>query len=229
MKYKAVIFDLFGTLVDKFPIDESINILKQMAVVLDVSARDLVKLWFETFDERHGGDFKNLREDINYVCGKLGAYPDDKKVRHAAQINLDYVAKSIKPRPSAVETLTCLREHGYKVGLISNWSDEVPTVWNDIPLSRLFDVAVFSCRVGSMKPDSRIYLLAAEQLEVKPEECIYIGDGDSKELKGAELVGMHPVLINANGEDSEHPANIEAEEWKGERITSLAEIKTLLG
>jgi len=228
MKFKAVIFDLFGTLVNKFPIDESIDILRQMAEVLLVPADGLVKLWFATFDERHGGAFQDLEADIKYVCKQLGASPEDSRVRRAAQINLDYVAQAITPRPNAVEVLSYLKEHGYKVGLVSNWSDEVPTVWNNVPLSRMFDAAVFSCRVGAMKPDPRIYRLAAEKLEVKPEECLYIGDGDSKELAGAAGVGMHPVLINDNAGDGEHPLNTEAEEWKGERVSSLSEVITLL-
>ncbi len=228
MKYKAVIFDLFGTLVNKFPIDESIDILRQMAEVLRVPADDLVKLWFGTFDKRHGGDFKDLEEDIRYVCHKLGASPEDNQVRLAAQINLDYVAKSITPRPNAVEVLTSLRERGYKIGLISNWSDEVPSVWNGIPLSRLFDIALFSCRVGMMKPDPHIYRLAAEKLAVKPEECLYIGDGDSGELAGATEAGMRPVLIDDNGKSSEHPVNAKSEEWTGDRISSLMDIISLL-
>ncbi|MFC1920249.1 HAD family hydrolase [Chloroflexota bacterium] len=228
MKYKAVIFDLFGTLVDKFPIDESIDILKQMAAVLEVSDRDMVKLWFETFDERHGGDFRNLEDDTRYVAEKLGASPDEAQIKKAAQINLDYVENAIKPRSDTVETLTCLRERGYKVGLLSNWSHEVPTVWDSVPLSRLFDAAVFSSKVGMLKPDPRIYLMVAEKLEVRPEECLYIGDGASRELAGAQAVGMDPVLIDNKGKDSEHPVNAEAEEWQGNRITSLAEIMTLL-
>ena len=75
MKFKAVIFDLFGTLVDKFPIDESIDILRQMAAALPVPEDDLIKLWFATFDERHGGDFQNQfqvyqrGEEPCYQCG----------------------------------------------------------------------------------------------------------------------------------------------------------------
>lgn len=228
MKFKAVIFDLFGTLVDKFPIDESIDILRQMAAVLLVPEDDLIKLWFATFDERHGGDFQNQEDDIRYVCGKMSVQPEASRIRTAAQINLDYVLPAIKPRPDTVEVLNYLKEHGYRVGLLSNWSDEVATVWESVPISKLFDTAIFSCRVGMMKPDPRIYLLAAEQMGVKPEECLFIGDGGSRELSGAGKVGMHPVLIKDESEESEHPVNEESEEWTGDRVSSLAEIITLL-
>lgn len=228
MKYKAVIFDLFGTLVDKFPVDESIDILVQMAKAMEVPSDDLVKIWFKTFDERHSGDFNNLEEDTRYAAEKLGVSPTESQIKKAVQINLDYVGNSIKPRPDTSEILTWLKEHGYKVGLLSNWSHEVPAVWDSVPLSRLFDAAVFSSKVGMLKPDPHIYLLAAEKLEVKPEECLYIGDGASRELAGAAAVGMHPVLLDNKDKDSEHPPNAEAEEWTSDRITSLVEIKYLL-
>ena len=49
MVYKAVIFDLFGTLVHKFPVDESISVLWDMAAVLSVDADAFTRLWFDTF------------------------------------------------------------------------------------------------------------------------------------------------------------------------------------
>ena len=218
MKYKAVIFDLFGTLVHKFPVDESIAILWDMAGVLEVDADAFTQLWFDSFTERHSGCFPDLEADIEYVSQKMGIRPEEEQLRKAAQINLDYVATHIVPRQGAVELLDWLRGNGYKTGLVSNWSDEVPTVWNDIPLSDYFDVSVFSCRVGIMKPDPRIYHMACDQLSVKPEECLFVGDGDSSELSGAAGVGMTTVLIS----DSE------AEHHSGRQITSLDEIKELL-
>lgn len=230
MKYKAVIFDLFGTLVGKFPIDESIGVLKRMAEILSAPPDELVRLWFETFNQRHGGQFQNLEDDINYVSKKLGIRPDAGQVKEAARINLEYVAASIKPLPGAIEVLSYLRQHGYKTGLVSNWSDEVPTIWDDTVLAPYFDVSLFSCRTGILKPDPRIYLMAAEQLGVKPEGCLYIGDGDSQELEGAAGVGMHPALVNAPERENnpDQPVSKAAREWQGITISSLEEIISLL-
>lgn len=218
MKYKAVIFDLFGTLVHKFPVDESVSILWDMADVLGVDADAFTQLWFDSFSERHSGCFPDLEADIEYVSQKLGIRPDEEQLRKAAQINLDYVATHIIPMKGTVELLTWLRENGYKTGLVSNWSDEVPTVWKDIPLSNYFDVSVFSCRVGIMKPDPRIYHMACDQLSLKPGECLFIGDGDSSELSGAAGVGMSTVLIS----DSK------MEHWSGRQISSLDEVREIL-
>jgi putative hydrolase of the HAD superfamily len=49
---------------------------------------------------------------------------------------------------------------------------------------------VFSFAVGVVKPDPRIYLNAIEQLGVKPEDALYIGDGGDDELAGAQRAGL---------------------------------------
>lgn len=218
MKYKAVIFDLFGTLVYKFPVNESIGVLREMAAVLRVPEEDFIRLWFGSFNERHSGCFPDLEADIDYVAQKLGIRADGEQLRTAAQINLDYVATHITAKPGAVELLSGLKEKKYRIGLVSNWSDEVPTVWQDIPLSMYFDVSVFSCKAGIMKPDPRIYRMAIEQLGVTPGECLYIGDGDSSEISGAAAAGMGAVLVGER----------KPEKWAGKTITSLREVCDLL-
>lgn len=230
MHYKAVIFDLFGTLISKFPIGESIDVLIDMAGVLGVDAKEFTRLWFESFDDRHGGRFADQHEDIEYVTGIMGVRPPDEAIHQAAQINLDYVGSHIAPYPGTLETLGWLREHGYKVCLLSNWSDEIPSVWDGTVLAPFFDVVIFSCQAGMMKPDPRIYRMAINRLEVEPETCLFIGDGDSSELDGAKEAGMEPVLLRFNGKEptDDYPVNTELENWDGPTIHSLTEIPGLL-
>ena len=52
MKYQAVIFDLFGTLIDNFSLREHQSVLAQMASVLSAPPDDFTRLWFETSDHR---------------------------------------------------------------------------------------------------------------------------------------------------------------------------------
>ena len=92
----------------------------------------------------------------------------------------------------------------------------------------VFDEAVFSCDVGLNKPDPRFYEITCQRLGVRPEECLYIGDGSSHELTGAASVGMHPVLIRVPYEDTPDALRIREEEWDGPRISSLTEVLTLL-
>jgi putative hydrolase of the HAD superfamily len=93
----------------------------------------------------------------------------------------------------------------------------------------LFDVAVFSSSVAMMKPDPRIYLLAAERLGVQPEDCLYVGDGASQELPGAARVGMNPVLLCIPEDEHINGVyQIDTEGWDGPMVSSLGEVLELL-
>jgi putative hydrolase of the HAD superfamily len=58
----------------------------------------------------------------------------------------------------------------------------------------LFDVTVFSCDAGILKPDPRIYRLATDGLGLPPEQCLYVGDGGHRELRGAREAGLATAL-----------------------------------
>jgi len=231
MKYKAVIFDLFGTLIDKFSLREHRSVLRQMANVLSVSSDDFIQLWFDTFDERGLGVFQTIEANVEHICERLGVHSEDAQIELAAKINLDYTARGMRSRPDAEEVLSYLKTRGYKTGLISNCSTSIPEILKDMPFATLIDEAVFSSLVGLQKPDPRIYQIATDRLGVEPRECLYVGDGDSQELSGAAEVGMHPVLICDLDEDSTdvHRVDAEAKQWNGPVISSLREILTSLG
>jgi putative hydrolase of the HAD superfamily len=229
VKYAAVIFDLFGTLVDNFSRREYASMLAEMASVLGVPPDDFIRLWFDTGERRTLGILSGPDGNIEHVCRELRLSPEEPRRQQAAAIRSGYTRRSIVPRPDAVDVLSHLKSAGYRTGLISDCSSETPIVWRDTPLAPLFDATVFSCLAGVRKPDPRIYLLATEQLAVRPEECLYIGDGSSHELTGAASVGMHPVLIRVPYEDTPDALRINEEEWDGPRISSLTEVLTLLG
>ena len=230
MKYKAVIFDLFGTLIDKISLREHRDTLGQMAAAVSAPSEEFIKWWFDTFNERGLGVFGSLEENIDYICRELGLHPGADQIKLAAQINIERTAYAMIPRPFAVESLTALKNQGCKTGLITNCSAGIPKLFNDLPLATLVDVAVFSALEGMQKPNPQIYQLAAGRLSVKPDSCLYIGDGDSGELTGAVQAGMHPVLIRDPDEDRTdvHRVDFEGDDWHGPVIYSLQEVLTLV-
>jgi len=228
MKYTAVIFDLFGTLVDNFSRREYESVLTEMASVLSVPPGDFIRLWFDLGDQRMMGILPSPEGNIEYICRELGVQPPETAGKQAARIRYAFTRRFVVPRPDAIRVLTRLKSEGYKTGLISDCSSETTTVWEDTAFPPLFDATVFSCLAGVRKPDPAIYLLATEQLAVRPEECLYIGDGSSHELTGAANVGMHPVLIRVPYEDEPGTYRIDPEQWDGPRISSLTEVLALL-
>jgi len=227
VKCEAVIFDLFGTLVDSYSYEDYQSVLGRMASILKIPFDDFKRLWYETAEERNTGLLRFVEDNVEHICRKLGVQADDSEIRLATRLRYDFVVETMVPRQGAIEVLSCLKSQGYKIGLISNCSPETPIIWKSSSLAPLFNVTLFSSSVGLKKPDPRIYMLASERLAVEPENCLYIGDGDSHELTGAASVGMYPVMIHVDYEDETHIlANRES--WDGPVISSLKEVLTLL-
>lgn len=227
MKYQAAIFDLFGTLAGNFSTQEYMDALVEMASALALPTDEFRQAWFETSKARSADTPRSCETDVEHICRHFGVRRDEEQVKQAAEIRLDHIRQVMTPRPDAAEVLACLKERGLRTGLISDCSHEIPTVWPETLLAPLIDVAVFSCSVGLRKPDPRIYELATDRLAVRPEQCLYVGDGGSQELSGALQVGMHPVLIRLDADSSEpHLAN--REQWDGPVVSSLTEVLTLV-
>jgi putative hydrolase of the HAD superfamily len=228
VKYKAVIFDLFGTLVDNFKTSEYLQVLADMSAVLYTPAPGFSKLWRETFYMRTDGTHKTHEESIRYICKELGARVSEEHVEQAATIRLGYSIKTLKPRADTIPTIKQIKEMGYKVGLISDCSPETPKAWPVTPFKGIFDVTIFSCEAGVKKPDPRIYHMACDQLGVKPEDCLYVGDGSSNELTGALKAGMRPVQILDPGENADTHYVDRETGWEGQKIAYLKEVISLL-
>ena len=228
MKYKSVIFDLFGTLTDMSPWFESNkSILEQIAAMFSLPSDDFRRLWHETAYDRNIGNYSSIEDNVEYICKKLGIQPNDTRIRSAAKLRHNFIASMIKPKEEALNVLLSLKTRSYKIGLISNCSPETPKIWEETPLAPHFDVAMFSCSVGINKPDPRIYYLALEQLAVEPVECLYVDD-NLEPLEGALRIGMAAVLIRPQKDAGNNTYPTNRDEWDGPVISSLTDILTLL-
>ncbi len=228
MKYAAVIFDLFGTLVDNFSQQEHESVLAEMASVLGAPPDDFIRLWFDTGDQRFLGTLQGPEGVIDHVCRQLGVCPADEDRRQASRIRFGLTRRYVVPRADAISVLSNLKAAGLLTALISDCSTETTVVWEGTAFAPLFDATVFSCSVGMKKPDPRIYLLATERLGIRPDECMYVADGVGRELEAAAEVGMQPVLIRAPDDDMPDLPRVEPDKWDGPRISSLTEVLTLL-
>jgi putative hydrolase of the HAD superfamily len=228
MKYKAVIFDLFGTLVDNFTIPAYQRVLEEMSSVLKAPPEKFSQIWRDTFRLRTNGTHRTHQESIRYIYRELGVPVTEEQIEEAAAIRLYYTIKSLQPRPEAIPVIKKLKATGYKVGLISDYSPETPAAWSKTRFDGIFDVTVFSCVAGVKKPDPRIYQIATEKLKTKPEDCLYIGDGSSHELTGAQQAGMTPVLIRVPNEPTDTHFIEREENWEGQIISSLKEVLELV-
>ena len=227
MKFKAIIFDLFGTLVDDF--GSSVGQMHhEMAAALAVPYEQFMQLWGQTAKMRIIGAFETVEASIKYVCDTMKVSPPAEQLEKAVEIRMKYIRQALRPRPDAISTVSELKNKGYKIGLLSNCSIEIPILWQETAFADLFDTTIFSSRERLKKPDARIYDLVCKRLDVMPASCLYIADGEDHELKAAASVGLHPVLIRTSSQKNRSELHQEAREWQGSGIDSLKEVLQLV-
>ena len=97
--------------------------------------------------------------------------------------------------PDVFDTLSYLRDKGYKLGLISNTHWYYPDTVRQ-RYQPFFDVITISYEHGYVKPHPRIFLDTVEILGVLPDECIHVGDNPEADINGAHMAGLKTVFIN---------------------------------
>jgi putative hydrolase of the HAD superfamily len=204
---KAVVFDLFETLVD-FDDVRSREFSSQVAQVCGRDADEFHSVWVEGRPLRDTGPMGPYLASIGLDASQAGRVLE---LRHDWTLGI-----LARPKDGALDALREIRSRGLRTGLITVCSEDTAEVWPQTPFAGLFDVEVFSSACGLSKPDPRIYRLALDQLGVEPTEAMFVGDGANDELAGAERVGMRAVQI------------WKRDGWSGERIDSFAELLDLL-
>lgn len=228
MKTQAVIFDLFGTLVDDFAFStKQTNV--DFATVLGVPHEPFTENWRQTSAMRIDGTFQTIEASIEYVCDAIGTQVTTEQMNNAVEMRLQQIRQVLKPKPDAAATLRRLKGDRYKIAVLSNCSIEIPILWPETSFVTLFDATVFSSRERLKKPDPQIFQLTCERLGVAPKQCVYIADGENYELAAAAKVGLHPVLIRNVSADNRKDLFREAKEWQGSAITTLSEVPALVG
>ncbi|MDH5571089.1 MAG: HAD family hydrolase [Gammaproteobacteria bacterium] len=220
---KGLCFDLFNTLVDVGSVPASVG-----AYTADILGIDR-QVWR---DACFGMAHQITRPVDGYECMKalvdsIDATIPEQKIREALQAReerFEYALLNIDER--LLTALSRLEQAGFKLALVSNASSSEVQAWERSPLIRYFETSVFSCYVGSRKPDAGIYQAALSLLGLSASECLFIGDGGSDEHLGAAAIGLAPVLLTHYLEPENLPA-IRAQ-YQSVLIAELDSIEALL-
>jgi putative hydrolase of the HAD superfamily len=152
VKFRAVVFDLWGTLV---PLPRPLRhwATNADAAALNVPLDKWVQAWIATRAERETGDLEAITLRL---CEELGLNATEDAVADALarRINIQREAFDLI-RPDAVPTLQALRGNGLSTGLISNCTSDLPYHVEVSPLAPVLHVCVYSCNECVMKPDAR--------------------------------------------------------------------------
>ncbi|KAM0414557.1 hypothetical protein ACHAPT_013600 [Fusarium lateritium] len=106
--------------------------------------------------------------------------------------------------PRSVETLIRLREHGYRIAIITNGQIEDQREKAEaIGILYLVDRLITSEEVGYRKPDSRIFQYAIRQLGASPHTTCMVGDSIDSDIKGALDAHLAAILYCPTAQSSE--------------------------
>jgi len=213
VKYRAVIFDLWQTLVP-WPVEGAKRMYDGLAAHFGTDPARFRMLWLRGRRDREVGP---MEPHLQTLAAELGSESD---IAAAVTLRRDWTLEHLVPRPDAVSTLEELRRRGHLLGMISACTAEVPEVWEQTPFGGLFDSTVFSSSVGVSKPDPRIYEIACEELGVPAGDCLFVGDGANDELPGAERAGMTALQLRAPGE----PLTEDGDRWAGRYVERLSDV-----
>jgi len=97
----------------------------------------------------------------------------------------------------AIPTLTGLRDTGYRLGLISNTSDDshVQLLVDENGLRPYFEFVITSAGFGIRKPDRRIFQAALDHFRIQADAAVMVGDTLEADVLGANGMGMHSIWI----------------------------------
>jgi HAD superfamily hydrolase (TIGR01509 family) len=168
MKYKAVIFDLDGTLIDSMLV--WINVDKEYLTKRNIPVPD------DLFKDVEGGN--NFVEIAHYFKKKFNL-PDSIEEICSEWTNMvaEYYKKDVKLKPGALELLQFLKEKDIRIGVgTSNSKYLAETVLQANGVLVYFDSIIAGCDDIKGKPFPDIFLKAAKELNVLPQDCLVIED-----------------------------------------------------
>ncbi len=214
MTYRFIIFDVGGTLLRwgdppvfaRFLSDYTNTVSAEQILPDGVALR---RLMIETFDRRR------------HAAVGLGATGDTVVVfwREVLGETLElwnrpgYSEKMLESLTFAVvngqldalfedtlETLERLRAAGYRLGVISNWNENLPNELSRWNLDSYFEFVIVSSLVGVAKPSPEIFRMGLSQAGCQPHEALYVGDNVTDDCEGARSAGLDVALIHRHGE-----------------------------
>jgi putative hydrolase of the HAD superfamily len=210
---RAVIFDLYGTLIDiRTDEDDSQTyaILAKFLAYLGVSITPVELAWeyqsrVRFHLEQRGERFPEV--DVAVVFRDIltafrRPHPDGSRADldaseaiAAAVLFRTLTRRQFSTIPDVHQVLERLASR-YRLGLVSDaqWVFTDPEL-EIADLARFFPVRVLSSRVGVRKPSPRPFIEAMRALEVAPEASIYVGDNPARDLVGARNAGMRCVIF----------------------------------
>jgi putative hydrolase of the HAD superfamily len=83
----------------------------------------------------------------------------------------------------------------YRLGVITNYYGNAEVVLQEAGFRPILDVVLDSVRVGLLKPDQALFIMALSRLGVSAEHAVFVGDSYERDMVPAHVLGMKTIWI----------------------------------
>jgi putative hydrolase of the HAD superfamily len=90
-----------------------------------------------------------------------------------------------------------LHHDGFKLGVVSNFYGNVPTLCGEAGLKPVLNVILDSLLVGLKKPDLKIFQMALDQLKLSGDQAAFVGDSFERDIVPAKALGMTTIWMTS--------------------------------
>ncbi|KAJ4862675.1 haloacid dehalogenase-like hydrolase domain-containing protein [Trichoderma breve] len=213
-RMKVVFFDLDGTLFDHYhslrlaiaAIQRNYNELKEKNIdeLIDKYNLALQQAYDAYLDKVIAYEQADVQK-IHLFFSSLGLpEPSLDEVQKFRGTYKAVYRKNRRATPGSIEALARLREHGYRIAIITNGQVEDQTAKaKAIGIHHLIDRIITSEEAGYRKPDRRIFQYAIEQLGASPDTGCLIGDSADSDIKGALDAQMVAIMYSPTAQNSQ--------------------------
>jgi len=204
LKPEVIFFDLFGTIFrwTKNPRDAVADALQSVGQPVDPGEvfkkqRELDRLLPPQDEHPTDNEWQYWRHYDGELLKKLKVKPTDEALA-AIRGEFDRHVQ-IELQADALPALKGLKEARARVGVISNATFGMLRDFERLELGARFDRVVFSQAVNARKPDPHIFLIALSKFGFPPTRAWMVGDDPETDIRGAQGVGIVPILVDRAG------------------------------
>ena len=145
------------------------------------------------------------RADREYSLDEKNALCEEKNAIYREKLQNLTASDRLK---GVTETLDALRKKGYKLAIGSS-SKNTPLILDKIGYKGFFDAVSDGNNITKSKPDPEVFLMAADMIGLKPEECFVVEDSRAG-IDAAAAGGFKSIAIGdaANYEKADYKIKV---------------------
>lgn len=189
-----VIFDMDGVLADTGPI----HFQSWVKMANEDAGVNFTK---EFFEESFG------QQSIPITRKLVGTRAEQALVEKWANLKEEYYREMVKdklvPLPGVIELIRDLKKENIKMAVGSSGPlENVELLLTSLKIKQYFDIIITAEDVKNGKPAPDVFLIAANKLNLKPENCIVIEDAPVG-IEAAKRAGMKSIALTTTHKKEE--------------------------